>query len=196
MFWALQGGGNSFCLVTRIDLRTLYAPKVMVGDATYGTEVKDQWLDSIYNFAINGDSDPKGAITPVARFGQGSTAVEYDSTLFYNGNNTRPDVLKDWLNGTLTPITSTFASRSMGEWGALERSAFEPGGAGYGFRQRFHVMPMRASREVIRIMHDTYFAGVEAQLADLNGFFTGLAFNPLPQSSFPRRMPGRDVRRV
>lgn len=180
--------------MTRIDLRTLYAPKVMVGDATYGTEVKDQWLDSIYNFAINGDSDPKGAITPVARFGQGSTAVEYDSTLLYNGNNTRPDVLKDWLNGTLTAITSTFASRSMGEWGTGQPSSQAV--LGYGFRQRFHVMPMRASREAIRIIHDTYFAGVEAQLADLNGFFTGLAFNPLPQSSFPRRMPGRDVRRV
>ncbi|CZR68522.1 uncharacterized protein PAC_18421 [Phialocephala subalpina] len=73
LYWALRGDENSFCIVTRFDLKPIDAPNTMLTDATYGngTMVKKQWIDSIYNFVMQVHKDTKAAIIPVARFGSG-----------------------------------------------------------------------------------------------------------------------------
>lgn len=198
LFWALQGGGSSFCLVTRFDLKTFSSPITMISDASYGNapETKQKWMDSVLNFALNGDKDPKGTIIPVARFGTGFIRPQYDSTLFYNGNSTSPAVLRDFLGGRLSPVlddptpltpkeNGTAMGRfSLANYSALVRPAFEPGGESFGLRQKFHVMPTLATPEAMSIVHDTYFAAVQKQLSNVTDFFTGLAYNPMTKTLF------------
>ncbi|KAM0200592.1 hypothetical protein ACHAPQ_007832 [Fusarium lateritium] len=194
LYWALQGGGNSFCLVTRFDLNTFTSPKTMLADASYGDTdaVKEAWLASVLEFAVNADKDPKAAITPVARFGVGYTTPKYESTLFYNGKLAKPEVLKDFLGGRLTPIVNGSVASPLtpaedglalndfplADYGALVRPAFEAGGASHGLRQKFHVVPTLATAEAMSIVHDTYFAEVKENLSNVTDFFTGLAYNP------------------
>jgi len=64
LFWALQGGGNSFCLLTTVYLRTIDSPVIGLANAVYGfgDDIKEQWLDSVLNYVTNASSDPKAAI--------------------------------------------------------------------------------------------------------------------------------------
>ncbi|KAI9734316.1 MAG: hypothetical protein M1834_002420 [Cirrosporium novae-zelandiae] len=178
LFWALKGGGNSFCIVTRFDLKTFVVPSVYVGEASYGPGVADQWIDSVYNFALYGSSDPKAAVTPVARWGSSLTAPTYDATMFYSGNHSSPAVLKNFTAPVLTPQETTYAHRSMYNY-TQETDAPFASGQGYGFRQRFFVVSLRASKEAITMIHDTYFSTVQTQLANVTNFFAGLAFMPI-----------------
>jgi len=59
------------------------------------------------------------------------------------------------------------------------RPAFQPGGPGHGFRQKFRVVPCKATKEAARIVHDNFFDTLAANgLANrAPGFFAGLAFN-------------------
>ena len=166
-----------------------------MAEASYGntTEVKDNWIDSVLAFAHNASIDPRGAITPVARYGP-LVGRSYDSTLFYNGNDSSPAVLNDFLGGKITPTNSSsifgggadsntaLVEMSVADYGALSRTAFEPGGAANGFRQRFHVYPCKATKETMNIVHDTYFETAEAMLSNVTGVFTGLAWNPITES--------------
>lgn len=191
LYWALQGGGNSYCLVTRFDLNTFAAPNPKLAEASYGDspETRQKWTDSILDFVKNGDKDPKGAITPVARFSAGYTRPTYDSTLFYNGDSTSPAVLSDFLGGRLlantsqpTPLTPQANGTALNpfflaDYGAMVRPAFEAGGSAYGQRHKFHVVPILATQEAVDIVHDTYFDAVQQRLANVTGLTASLAYN-------------------
>ena len=181
LFWALQGGGNSFCLLTTVFLRTIDSPVIGLANAIYGQGdiVKEQWLNSVLNYATNASSDPKVAIIPVARYVTGLLTPRYDSTLFYNGNTSAPEVLGDFQGGLLpADNTTALAPITMALFAELVTPAFEPGGESYGLQQRFHVMSTQATKEAMEIVHNTYFDATP-ELYNVSHFFTCLAFNSI-----------------
>lgn len=182
LFWALQGGGNSFCLVTRFDLQTHPAPTFMFGSPSYGqSEVKDAFIDSVYNFAQQGHMDPKSAIIPVAQYHSGSSSPDYSATLVHTGNNTSPAILQDFLGGRLSPLNSsnTLFPFSLARFSQAVTPSFQEGGLSHGSRQRFHLLPIKANLEAMRLVHDAYFAAAQATFADVEGAIIGFAFNPI-----------------
>jgi hypothetical protein len=180
----LQGGGNSFCLITKFVLRTFDSPTIGLANPSYGygAEIKDQWLNSVLNYVINGSSDPKAAIIPVARFGVGFTEPRYDATLFYNGANTStPAILSDFQGGLLLSSNMTsLTPLTMAAFAEAVLPAFQEGGESHGLQQRFHVISTTATREAMDIVHDTFFDAILSQgLSNLADFFVGLAWNSI-----------------
>jgi hypothetical protein len=190
LYWALQGGGNSFALITRFDLQTFYAGTPLIADATYGNSnaTRDAWLSAVLDFAVNGDVDTAAAITPVARWGPNFTAPSYETTLFYNGSMapTSGPFTKFTDEANLKSInsSSSLAPRTLAENALLVRPAFEVGGAGHGFRQKFRVVSTKATAEAMGIVHDTYFGSLRSSnIANrIPEFFSGLAFNAITRT--------------
>lgn len=152
----------------------------MYGDTN---ETRDAYIDALVNFANNGDQDTGAAVTPVARWGPNYTAPSYEATLFFNGT-TAPTSgpFADFYSGAALKAvneSSTLQPTTLAETARLLRPAFEVGGAGHGFRQKFRVVPIKATKEAARIVHDNFFNTLAANgLANrAPGFFTGLAFN-------------------
>lgn len=184
LFWALQGGGNSFCLVTRFDLRTFQAPSTTFGFPAYdsgSSEVRNLFMDSVFRYAKQGHKDPKAAIIPVVQFLSGTSGPQYSTTLFYNGNDTSPDVFDDFLGATLQPIgnSTSLSPFSLAEYTQIISPAFSKGGQSYGINQRFHLLPIRANRNAMQVVHDTYFEAAQAAFNKSDGVTIGLAFNPI-----------------
>ncbi|KAF2687323.1 FAD-binding domain-containing protein [Lentithecium fluviatile CBS 122367] len=190
LYWALQGGGNSFALITRFDLQTFYAGTPLIADATYGTSnaTGDAYLAAVLDFALHGDQDTAGAVTPVARWGPNFTAPSYECTLFYNGSiaPTGGPFTKFFDETTLKSVngSSTLAPQTLAENAKRLFPAFETGGPGHGLRQKFRVVPTAATAEALKIVHDTYFTSLQASgMADrIPGFFTGLASNAITKT--------------
>lgn len=172
-------------MITRFDLQTFYAPTPLVANAVYGdtNETRDAYIDALVNFANNGDQDTGAAVTPVARWGPNYTAPSYEATLFFNGT-TAPSSgpFAEFYSGTTLKAindSSTLQPTTLAETARLLRPAFQPGGPGHGFRQKFRVVPCAATKEAARIVHDNFFDTLAANgLANrAPGFFAGLAFN-------------------
>lgn len=172
-------------MITRFDLQTFYAPTPLVANAVYGdtNETRDAYIDALVNFANNGDQDTGAAVTPVARWGPNYTAPSYEATLFFNGT-TAPTSgpFADFYSGTTLKAvndSSTLQPTTLAETARLLRPAFQAGGPGHGFRQKFRVVSIQATKEAARIVHDKFFDSLAANgLANrAPGFFAGLAFN-------------------
>ncbi|KAF2014429.1 FAD-binding domain-containing protein [Aaosphaeria arxii CBS 175.79] len=205
LYWALQGGGNSFALITRFDLQTFYAETPLMADANYGSSnaTRDAWLKNIVDFtnSIDKDGDTGAAVIPVARWGPNFTAPLYQTTLFYNGTAAPASgPFAEFINGTTLKAlndTSNMRRISLTQYGAALGPAFKPGGQSHGLNQKFHVVSTKATYEAATIVHDTFFSSLqEAGLANrLPGFFVGLAFNCITQSwatasvGAPQNMP-------
>ncbi|KAF2464585.1 FAD-binding domain-containing protein [Lindgomyces ingoldianus] len=193
LHWALQGGGNSFALITRFDLQTFPSGPTLMAEASYGSSntTRDAWLSAILNFALTSHEDTSAAIIPVARWGPNSTAPSYETTLFY-ANSVAPStgVFAEMVNGNTTTGlkalngSSTLQPLTLAQYGAAVRPAFKPGGESYGLRQKFRVISTKATMEALRIVHDTYIAGLKSSgIANrLPGFFSGLAFNAVTKT--------------
>lgn len=167
----------------------------MFGVPSYGSsEVAEDFIDSVYHFATSGHVDPKGSIIPVAQFVSGQDGPDYASTLFYNGDQARPRVLQDFLGQILTPLdgSDTLIPYSLGQYSRDVRPAFEKGGFAYGLRQRFHLIPVIANREAIKLLHDEFFKGALDTFNDTEGGTIGLAFNPITSSSCQLPTPNPD----
>jgi len=54
LFWALKGGGNSFCLVTRFDITVYSSPSVWVGITEYDSSQRDAYINAVYIFGAYG----------------------------------------------------------------------------------------------------------------------------------------------
>lgn len=173
--------------MTKFVLRTFDSPAIGLANPTYGygSDVKDKWLDGVLNYVLEGSSDPKAAIIPVARFGTGFEDIRYDATLFYNGVNTStPAILSDFQGGLLPASnTTSLTALTMGAFAQAVLPAFQEGGESHGLNQRFHVVSTVATREAMDIVHDTFYDAVKAEgLAELDDFFVGLAWNSITTS--------------
>ncbi|KAK4502960.1 hypothetical protein PRZ48_006387 [Zasmidium cellare] len=189
LWWALQGGGNSYAIVTRFDLRTFYDPTPLIAEASYGSgdSVRDAFLAAVLAFATDDDADPFAAITPITRWGPNYTEPADFSTLFYNGTAAPSSgPFAEFVNSTTAGLpandgSSVLTKLPLATYGAGYLSAFRSGGESYGLRQKFRVISAKATKETIQVTHDTYFdvlnsTGIANRVDD---FFTGLAFNPV-----------------
>ena len=189
LWWALQGGGNSFAIVTRFDLQTFYDPTPFIAEANYGSgkSVRDAFLQAVLDFTTDPDADPFAAITPIARWGPNYTEPEYHSTLFYNGTALPSSgAFAEFVNDTTSKLPADDGSSAMtrlplATYGSGATPAFKAGGESYGLRQKFRVINAKATSETIKIIHDTYFEVLNSTgIANrVDQFFTGLAFNPV-----------------
>lgn len=153
----------------------------MIGAPTYGsTEIRDKFMDTVFDFVTNGHLDPKAAIIPVCRWDSGDDAPVYSSTLFYNGNNTAPAILNGFLGGNLEPENGLTALSPfpLGQYSTAVSQAFEEGGESHGKRQRFHMLPILANREALQKAHDLFFQLAKTSFDGMNATI-GMAFNPI-----------------
>ena len=183
-------------MITRFDLQTFPLEVVLRAEATYeeAEDTKDLYLDALLDFTLNGDVDTGFAVTPVVRWGPNFTVPSYESTLLYNGSvapTTGPAAT--FYDGTIKAVneTSKMAPVSLAAYSKAMRFAFEEGGPGHGFIQRFRVVPIKATREAMDIVHDSWFQVLkETDLANtVPGFFCGIAFNAVTRT-FAERSQG------
>lgn len=176
LFWALRGGGNSFAIVTAFHLRTFPLSEVALGQATYGSALSTDYLDYVYGFAHNGSQDYKAGIEPLVQWTQGVENLTYQSIMFYDGDNASPTALINFTN-VMKPINSTFEVRpSMYNWTEAADPARE---ALNGLRSRFNVVSIKADRQAMQIIHDTFFETIQVELADVVGAIGTVVFIPI-----------------
>ncbi|TVY81422.1 FAD-dependent monooxygenase yanF [Lachnellula suecica] len=175
LFWALRGGGNSFCIVTNFKLRTLEVPAFTAGERSWSGNQSQGFLDAVYNMAANPNPDVKGALTPVANAGSSQNGTSYSCMMFYNGNDTAPEFYQNFSAPILTPVTDSYGPMD----GMGSAATFMSIGTDQiaGFREGWWFTTIRANREALQIIHDTYFEMIEAYFADVDIWITGLAMN-------------------
>ncbi|KAK7729790.1 hypothetical protein SLS53_009206 [Cytospora paraplurivora] len=175
LFWALRGGGNSFCIVTNFQMRTIEVPVMTAGQRSWGTgdDVANGFLDAIYYMAVDPSPDVKGAITPVARASDSINGTSYNAMLFYNGNNTTPPFFANFSSPVLAPDEDSFeVMPGMGSAATVMSKGID---MVLGMREAWWMLPMRANREALQIVHDTYFEMIQEYFADMSGWITGFA---------------------
>jgi FAD/FMN-containing dehydrogenase len=96
LYWALRGGGNSFAIVTRFDLRTVPSPGVWIGIAQYNETDKEKYLDAVYNFGKYGSADSKAAIIPTMVGYPGVGMIAYAASRFYDSLTNSPTVFQNF----------------------------------------------------------------------------------------------------
>lgn len=176
LFWALRGGGNSFCLVTNFELRTLPVPAFTAGQRTYSSTDSDKFLDAVYYMAANPDPDVKGALVPIANTGSSQNETTYLAMMFYNGNDTAPDFYNNFSAPILTPETDSYGPISgMGAAATLMTGETEEKLA--GFQEAWWFFTIQANREALQLVHDTYLAMIAEYFVDVEIWITGLAMN-------------------
>ncbi|KAF7594066.1 hypothetical protein BBP40_010203 [Aspergillus hancockii] len=107
LFWTLRGGSSLFALVTNFELKTIRAPKITIGMATYGSDVAKEFIDAVHSFTMEGSKDLKAATIPMAEYISALGKATYSAILFYNGVNENPAALKSFLGSDLKAF-STF----------------------------------------------------------------------------------------
>ncbi|KAH7355749.1 hypothetical protein BKA66DRAFT_403681, partial [Pyrenochaeta sp. MPI-SDFR-AT-0127] len=189
LYWALQGGGNSFALVTRFDLQTFPLEIALRAEATYAEteETKDLYLNALLNWTLYGDEDTHAALTPVIRWGPNFTVPSYETTILYNGSVAPASgSVAAFYDGSIKSVnsSSTLHPMSLAAYSRLLRPAFEAGGPGHGFRQRFRVISIKATRRAMDIVHDVWFSALQSSnIANrVPGFFAGLAYNSVTRT--------------
>jgi hypothetical protein len=175
--------------VTRFDLQTFPLKSTLRAEATYeeSEETKGLYLDALLDYTLNGDVDPAFAITPVIRWGPNFTVPSYEATLLYNGSvvpSSGPAT--KFFDGSIKSVNDSFTMQpqSLAEYSRLTKFAFEEGGPGHGFRQKFRVVSARTTREAMDIIHDNWFSLLkEKDIANhIAGFFCGLAYNAVTRT--------------
>lgn len=181
-------------------MTTYAAPAYAVGQCTYGTgkEVKEKWLEAIYNFAVYGaDTDFKSTVTPISnvsdfdhaqwspwltakQWGSIYPEITYTGMRFHNGDTSNPPALQNFTAPNLLAINDTFQVRTMHEWDAEIDPAFSQIA---GFRQRFHVVNTWPSLEAMNIVHDTYYGLMNTTLFGRLGDVWIGGLTPMPIST-------------
>lgn len=174
LFWALRGGGNSFCIVTNFELNTISVPAFTAGQRTFTADEGDKFLDAVYYMAVNPTPDVKGALTPVANAGSGQN-ITYRTQMFYNGNDTTPEFFANFSSPILEPATDTYGP--ITGMGAAATLMSEGTDQIEGFHEAWWFVTMQANREAMQLFHDTYLSMVTEYFADVDIWITGLAMN-------------------
>lgn len=186
LFWALRGGGNSFMIVTDIEMVTYDAPVVTLGITTHGilngTSSATHYVDALYDFAVSGSAnDEKASIIPIINTGNiapFNSELSYTTYRFYDGNvSSTPEALKNFTTPAMPVVSDTFKPKTMYGWSEETGPQFS---ATEGLRQRFFIIPLYANKEALKIVIDDYFALIFDCLSDVEMWFAGLS--PIPVS--------------
>ncbi|PTB34724.1 uncharacterized protein TrAFT101_010774 [Trichoderma asperellum] len=172
LYWALKGGGNSFAIVTRFDLRTVPSPGVWIGIAQYNETDKDKYLDAVYNFGKYGSADSKAAIIPTIVGYPSVGMIAYAASRFYDSLTNSPTVFENFTS--LKTVADQYAFGALATYiSAVD--ALQPN----GLRQDFRVASFMVNREGLSTVHDTFFGDANSQLADIAGLTASITFQPV-----------------
>ncbi|PNS15651.1 hypothetical protein CAC42_4103 [Sphaceloma murrayae] len=185
LFWALKGGGNSFAIITNLEIKTYSAPATTIGEVQYGSgpDVKAKWYNAIVTNALYGNQDPNHGVIPLAvkQSIQPELGITYQASLFYNGDNTSPPVLANFTSPAFPTLQSTFSKKTLGQYVSEGTPQPAPG----LLRQRFYFMNIPATTSALAIAHDTFFEKVDADLtARLPFLVAAFAAMSMPTSFF------------
>ncbi|KAF2470782.1 FAD binding domain-containing protein [Lindgomyces ingoldianus] len=174
LFWALKGGGNSFCIVTRFDLKAFKSPKVWVGMAQYDQSQSANYLDAVYTFGKYGALDSKAAIIPTVVMLPGINTTIYVTAKFYDSETSSPTVFENFTAPNLVSFSDSFALQPLSTY-IDSTDVLQP----LGLRQEFRVMSSIVSRDAIGLIHDTYTSAVSAKLSGVANLTTTITFQPI-----------------
>ena len=116
LFWALKGGGNSFAIVTRFDIRTVPSTKVWVGISQYDQADSSKYLDAVYNFGKYGSDDGKAAIIPTILSYPSLGVVAYAASRFYDSETEPATAFENFTSPVLTPIADQYSLQPLAEY--------------------------------------------------------------------------------
>lgn len=191
LFWALRGGGNSFAIVTNFELKTLDVPAVTVGMVNYnGSDLRDQFLQSVYDFAQYGSADQKAAVTPTVSFYAAEPELSFSAMVFYGANDSNPAALANFTGEGLPVSTSTFSYRSMANWSVETDANFEEETHGVFFR--FSVVSIVADLDAMGLIFDTYFEQVQVLMANVTNGGATLAVMPITEAFITNNRGGNE----
>lgn len=169
--------------MTNFELKTLDVPGVTVGQVDYtGNDLRDQFLQAVYNFAHNGMQDPKATVTPMISQYAGSSELSYSAMVFYNDNNTNPSALVNFTGTTESSLpvnSSTFSYRNMKSWSDEIDTGFNQT---HGLYVRFYVIPILADLDAMGVVVDTFFDETATLLSNVTGGVVTLAVMPISET--------------
>ncbi|CAH0025368.1 unnamed protein product [Clonostachys rhizophaga] len=114
LFWALFGGGNNYCIVTKAVLNTIPISSALIGT---GPGVAEQYIKSVEQFALHGAEHPKASFEGQTRWVPSrSPDISFDGYLWYSGEGDVPIGLENFT-APILPITRGNISRTtIGQW--------------------------------------------------------------------------------
>ncbi|GAB1316328.1 hypothetical protein MFIFM68171_06538 [Madurella fahalii] len=180
LFWALKGGGNSFAIVTRFDLRTVPSPRVWVGISQYSDVDSTAYLDAVYNFGRHGAADAKAAIIPTILTFPSTGRTAYAAARFYDSETPPAVAFENFTAPVMAPVNDTYALQSLAAH-VLAADILQP----IGVRQEFRVLSILVDRDAVSYVHDTFIAAT-GSLAGIAGLTASITFQPVT-ASFLRR---------
>ncbi|KAK1493566.1 FAD binding domain-containing protein [Colletotrichum cuscutae] len=174
LFWALKGGGNSFAIVTRFDLKTFVSPKVWVGISQYAQTDSAKYLDAVYNFGKFGSADGKAAIIPTILTYPSYNITAYAAARFYDSEIAPATAFENFTSPALTPVADSYALQPLADY-VTAVDALQP----TGLRQAFRVMSLVVNRDAVDYVHDTFLTATSASLTSIVGLSASVTFQPI-----------------
>ncbi|KAK2034488.1 FAD binding domain-containing protein [Colletotrichum zoysiae] len=174
LFWALKGGGNSFAIVTRFDLKTVRSPRVWVGISQYAQPDSTKYLDAVYNFGKYGSADGKAAIIPTILTYPSYNITAYAAARFYDSETNSATAFENFTSPVLAPVDDSYALQSLaGYVSAVD--ALQP----TGLRQEFRVLSLIVDRDAVKYVHDAFLAATASKLTGIAGLSASITFQPI-----------------
>ncbi|KAJ3952742.1 hypothetical protein N0V92_010804 [Colletotrichum tropicale] len=158
LYWALKGGGNSFAIVTRFDLKTVKSPKVWVGISQYAQNDSAKYLDAVYNFGKHGSADGKAAIIPTILTYPSYNITAYAAARFYDSETAPVTAFENFTSPILAPVADSYALQPLAE---------------------FRVLSLVVNREAIDLVHDSFIAAATSKLSSIVGLSASITFQPI-----------------
>ncbi|KAE8851855.1 hypothetical protein PTNB73_00873 [Pyrenophora teres f. teres] len=175
LFWALRGGGNSFCIVTRFDLRPVEGNTVHVGIAQFDQSQAQGYLDGVHEFGkYGGFSDPKAAIIPTILTFPASNMTVYAAAKFYNSLTDNREVFENFTAPKLVPVADSYTLQPLSDYIAAT-DALQP----LGLRQEFRTISSGVDRDAVQLIHDAFIQGVNTKLSNLTNLQASVTFQPV-----------------
>ncbi|KAF3803279.1 Bifunctional solanapyrone synthase [Colletotrichum gloeosporioides] len=158
LYWALKGGGNSFAIVTRFDLKTVTSPKVWVGISQYAQSDSAKYLDAVYNFGKYGSADGKAAIIPTILTYPSYNITAYAAARFYDSETAPVTAFENFTSPVLAPVADSYALQPLAE---------------------FRVLSLVVNREAVDLVHDSFIAAATSKLSSIVGLSASITFQPI-----------------
>ncbi|KAI8310275.1 Bifunctional solanapyrone synthase [Colletotrichum sp. SAR11_59] len=158
LYWALKGGGNSFAIVTRFDLKTVTSPKVWVGISQYAQSDSSKYLDAVYNFGKYGSADGKAAIIPTILTYPSYNITAYAAARFYDSETAPVTAFENFTSPVLAPVADSYALQPLAE---------------------FRVLSLVVNREAVDLVHDSFIAAATSKLSSIVGLSASITFQPI-----------------
>ena len=177
LFWALKGGGNSFGIVTRFDIKTYQSPTVCAGILEVPITESEAFLSALANFGQYGSLDSKAAVIPsIFMLGPslGDITV-YTSALFYDGTECAQPALANFT--ALPAIQDTYGTTTLATYVKSTDALI-----GDGTRQVFRVVSSMATASALNIVNSTFIDQVYANIWNVTGIQASIAFQPVTKN--------------